>query len=149
MKAGRLFSLISGSLFLILGVASLVPSLVKSGKPILEVSTSFGTIETYGYLLGLFPVNTVEAIFYLVFGVFGLASAVALDSSRFYAGFTAVVFGTLAILGLIPIANTVFGLFPVYGSDVWLHASVAIVATYFGFLATPNLLELLQAKESA
>ena len=91
--------------------------------------------------------NTAEAILYLLFGVFGVASALALDSSRLYAGFTAIVFGTLAILGLIPVANTVFGLFPVYGSDVWLHALVAIVATYFGFLATPNLLELLQVNE--
>lgn len=147
MKAGRLFSLIAGIFFLTLGIMSLVPSLIESARAVPEVNTSLGTVGTYGYLLGLFPVNTAEAILYLLFGVFGAASALALDSSRLYAGFTAIVFGILALLGLIPVANTVFGLFPVYGSDVWLHASVAIVATYFGFLATPNLLELLQVKE--
>ena len=147
MRAGRLFSLIAGLFFLTLGIMSLVPSLIESARAVPEVNTSLGTVGTYGYLLGLFPVNTTEAILYLLFGVFGLASALALDSSRLYAGFTAIVFGTLAILGLIPVANTVFGLFPVFGSDVWLHALVAIVATYFGFLATPNLLELLQVNE--
>lgn len=147
MRAGRLFSLIAGLFFLTLGIMSLVPSLIESARAVPEVNTSLGTVGTYGYLLGLFPVNTTEAILYLLFGVFGLASALALDSSRLYAGFTAIVFGILAILGLIPVANTVFGLFPVFGSDVWLHALVAIVATYFGFLATPNLLELLQVNE--
>ncbi len=147
MRAGRLFSLIAGLFFLTLGIMSLVPSLIESARAVPEVNTNLGTVGTYGYLLGLFPVNTAEVILYLLFGVFGAASALALDSSRLYAGFTAIVFGTLALLGLIPVANTVFGLFPVYGSDVWLYASVAIVATYFGFLATPNLLELLQVKE--
>ena len=147
MRAGRLSSLIAGIFFLTLGIMSLVPSLIESARAIPEVNTSLGTVGTYGYLLGLFPVNTAEAIFYLLFGVVGAASALALDSSRLYDGFTAIVFGTLALLGLIPVANTVFGLFPVYGSDVWLHALVAIVATYFGFLVTPNLLELLQVKE--
>ena len=35
--------------------------------------------------------------------------------------------------GLIPGLNTMFGLMPIHGNDVWLHALIAIAAAYFGF----------------
>ena len=38
------------------------------------------------------------------------------------------------MLGLVPIAQTVFGLMPVYGSDVVLHLGTAAIAAYFGFV---------------
>jgi hypothetical protein len=146
MNTGRLFALVAGILFLGLGLTSFVPSLVESAVAIPNGVANFGAIGAYRYLLGIFPVNTAEAVLYLTFGALGVASAAALDSSRLYAGFTAVIFGTLTILGLIPLADTVFGLFPVFGSDVWLHAAIAAVAAYFGFFATPGLMELWQAK---
>ena len=36
-------------------------------------------------------------------------------------------------MGLIQVLSTTFGLIPLYGHDVWLHALLAIVAAYFGF----------------
>jgi hypothetical protein len=36
-------------------------------------------------------------------------------------------------MGLIPVLNTNFGLIPLYGHDVWLHALLAIIAVYFGW----------------
>jgi hypothetical protein len=142
MKAGRLFALVVGLVCLTLGVASLLPSLVQPAVSMSEPGSV--TLGNYGYLFGLLPVNTAESIFYLTFGLFGVAAAAALDSSRLYAGLFAVVFGSLTLLGLIPVANTVFGLFPIYGNDVVLHGALALVAIYFGFFATPNLLQLLQ-----
>ena len=47
--------------------------------------------------------------------------------------FLGVWLGFLAVLGCIPIANTLFGLMPIYGNDVWLHLATAIPAAYFGF----------------
>jgi hypothetical protein len=38
------------------------------------------------------------------------------------------------VLGLIPATSTTFGLVPIYGNDVWLHAGLAVVAAYFGFI---------------
>ncbi len=149
MNVGRLFALTAGILFLALGITSFVPVLVDSATAISNSDTNFGLIESYGNLLGLFPVNAPEAILYLVFGVLGVTSAIALDSSLVYAGFTAVVFGLLTILGSIPLANTVFGLFPIFGADVWLHGVVAVIAAYFGFFATPGLRELWQVNEPA
>jgi hypothetical protein len=44
----------------------------------------------------------------------------------------------LAVMGLVPGLDTTFGLVPIYGHDVWLHALLAGVAAYFGFVAAPE-----------
>ena len=54
-------------------------------------------------------------------------------SPRVYARALAVFYGLLAVLGLIPAMNTLFGLVPIHGHDVWLHAGTALVAAYFGW----------------
>ena len=50
-----------------------------------------------------------------------------------YARSLAVLYGVLGIMGLIPGLNTLFGLVPLHGHDVWLHLGTAAVAAYFGF----------------
>jgi len=45
----------------------------------------------------------------------------------------AAVSAVFALMGLIPGLKTAFGLAPLYGHDVWLHALTAIAAAYFGF----------------
>jgi hypothetical protein len=45
-----------------------------------------------------------------------------------------VIYALLTVLGLIPATNTAFGLVPIYRHDVWLHAVLAAVAAYFGFV---------------
>ena len=43
-------------------------------------------------------------------------------------------------MGLIPGMNTLFGMLPIHGHDVWLHAGTAAIAAYFGWRATePNM----------
>jgi hypothetical protein len=39
----------------------------------------------------------------------------------------------LAVLGLVPGANSLFGWMPLWGNGVWLHAGTAAVAAYFAF----------------
>lgn len=39
------------------------------------------------------------------------------------------------MMGLFPVLNTTFGLIPIFGNDVWLHAVTAIAAAYFGWMA--------------
>ena len=45
-----------------------------------------------------------------------------------------MVYAALAVMGFIPGLNTLFGLMPMYGNDIWLHALLAIVAGYVGFM---------------
>jgi hypothetical protein len=54
-------------------------------------------------------------------------------SPKFYAQSLAVLYGALGVMGLIPGLNTVFGLVPLHGHDVWLHLGTAAAAAYFGW----------------
>jgi uncharacterized membrane protein YtjA (UPF0391 family) len=87
-------------------------------------------------LLGLFPVNVLHNIVHLAIGAWGLASYRSLNGSIAYARGLAILYGLLAIMGLLPAPfNTTFGLVPIFGHDVWLHAGTALIAAYFGFVA--------------
>ena len=52
-----------------------------------------------------------------------------------YARGWAIVYGVLAVMGLIPALHTTFGLIPIFGHDAWLHALTAVVAAYVGWFA--------------
>jgi hypothetical protein len=89
--------------------------------------------QGYGLVLGLFPVNVLHNIVHLLFGVLGLAAYANAFPAVSYARIVAVSYAVLALMGLIPGLNTTFGLVPIYGADVALHAVIAAAAAYFGF----------------
>ncbi len=95
------------------------------------------TVQTgFGYLLGLFAINVLHNFVHIGVGLWGLgASRSVLDSVRFSRAL-AIFYGTLALLGLIPGFNTTFGLIPLYGHNVWLHALTALAAAYYGYYWT-------------
>lgn len=143
MSAGRYFALITGILYLIMGLMGFIPGFVSYPNEVPGYVAEVGTQSGFGYLMGLFPINTAHNFVHLAIGAVGILASLSLDSSRWYAGFLGIFYGLLTIMGLIPVANTTFGLIPIYGNDVWLHAITAAIAIYFGFFATPNLRELL------
>jgi hypothetical protein len=51
----------------------------------------------------------------------------------------------LAVLGLIPGANTMFGLIPIFGNNVWFHGVTAAIAAYFGFVEPVSPQEVNEA----
>ena len=83
--------------------------------------------------LGLFPINALHNLVHIVWGILGIVAYRGLSGARMFAKATAIVYGLLTIMGLIPGLSTVFGLMPLYGHDVWLHALIALAAAYFGF----------------
>jgi hypothetical protein len=124
-------ALVFGVVFALVGVLGFFPSPPDPAAPPLTVA------HGHGMLLGLFPVNTLHNIAHLLFGVLGIAAARGiLMSARAYFQMVAVAYALLVILGLIPATQTTFGLMPLWGNDVWLHALLAAAAAYFGF-ATP------------
>jgi hypothetical protein len=54
-------------------------------------------------------------------------------SSKSYARALAILYGVLAVAGVIPGLNTLFGMLPIHGHDVWLHGGTAALAAYFGW----------------
>jgi hypothetical protein len=78
-------------------------------------------------------VNVLHDAVHILFGVWGLFAASGLAGAVLYARGVAVIYALLTVLGLIPATKTAFGLVPIYGHDVWLHAVLAAGAAYFGF----------------
>ena len=101
------------------------------------------TVDTgYGYLLGLFPVNVLYNLFSLAIGVLALGAYRSLSRSTLFARGIAILFGVLTVMGLIPVLNTTFGLIPLFGHNVWLHAATAAIAAYFGYARAAEVVPL-------
>jgi hypothetical protein len=127
----RTFALVFGILFLVVGIAGFVPALLTPPSP--DDPMAIEAME--GHLFGLFPVNALHSGTHMLFGVWGLVAHRWAKASRVYARSVAVIYGLLTIFGLVPDLNTLFGLMPIHGNDVWLHLLLAAVAAYFGFVA--------------
>jgi uncharacterized protein DUF4383 len=125
----RTFALVFGIVFLAVGVLGFVPGMVQplhAGHPPVDPEG--------GLLLGLFPVNLYHNIVHIIFGLWGLAASRSLGGSVGYARGVAIIYAVLTVLGLVPSLNTLGGLVPLYQNDVWLHALLALVAAYFGWV---------------
>lgn len=80
-------------------------------------------------MFGLFAVNAVHNGVHLGFGIWGLLAARSVQGSANYAIIAGALYAVLAVLGLV--APDGFGLVPLGGHDIWLHALLAA-----GLLAT-------------
>ena len=126
----RTFALIYGVVFLLIGVAGFIPGLLT---PLDAVEHDLAVEQGAGQLFGLFPVNILHNIVHIVFGVWGLAVYRSTSGAVTYARSVAVIYAVLMIMGFIPGLETAFGLVPLHGNDIWLHALLAAIAAYFGF----------------
>jgi hypothetical protein len=127
----RRFALIFGIVFLIVGAGGFIPALVAPhSHPDVTLTTGLG-LE-----LSLFPINVLHNIVHLLFGVWGLMASRSEAGARAYGKAVAIIYALLTVMGFIPALrlHTTFGLVPLYGNDIWLHALLAIVAGYFGFV---------------
>ena len=128
----RYFALVLGIIFLLVGIAGFVPGLLQTPEPAADVEVT----QSFGRLMGLFPVNALHNVVHIIFGIWGIAAYRSYTGARGYSKAVAIIYAVLAVMGLIPGLNTTFGLIPLYGHDIWLHAVIAIAAAYFGFVAT-------------
>jgi hypothetical protein len=119
-----------GIVFILAGISGFFAAPPPPDAPPLMVE------HGHGLALGMFPVNTLHNVVHLLFGALGLAAwRGAIVSAGGYFQVVAVSYGLLVVLGLLPATQTTFGLIPIWGADVWLHAALAVVAAYFGFMA--------------
>ena len=125
----RTFALIFGIVFLAAGVAGFIPQLLQPPQ-----GGAIAPGMPHMMLLGMFPVNPMHNIVHLLFGVWGLAASRGSASALLYARGVAIIYAVLVICGFIPSLDTLFGLVPLYGNDIWLHLALAIVAAYFGWV---------------
>jgi hypothetical protein len=119
-----------GIAFMAIGLMGFIPAFVQ---PASMATPELVSTPGYGYLLGLFPVNLWHNVIHLAFGIWGLSASRNVFTAGLFARRLAVIYGVLAVMGLIPVLNTVFGLVPLFGHDIWLHAVIAATAAYVGF----------------
>jgi len=133
----RYFALSIGIIFLLLGIAGFVPSLVSlpavvdPNIPLIAPSVTLD--DQYGLLFGLFPTNFLRNVVHIMVGVLGIAGYISVYTARLFNRTFAVVYGIAALMGLFPYTNTMFGLIPIYGNNVWSNGLAALGAAYFGF----------------
>jgi hypothetical protein len=126
------FALFVGIAFLSAGVLGLAPAALMAppaDAPPVNINVM------HGYVLGLFPVNVVHSVAHLAIGAWGIAAWRDVANPQTFARVLCIGYGLLAVLGLIPATNTLFGLMPIHGYDVWLHGATAAAAVYFGWHA--------------
>lgn len=129
----RTFARFFGIVFLLVGIMGFIPPLlVQHDHAGHDAPLTVNAFE--GHLLGLFHVNILHSLVHVLFGVWGLMASRSYDASRTYARGTSIIYLLLAVMGLIPGLNTMFGLVPLHGHDVWLHLVLGGIAGYFGFV---------------
>ena len=136
MSVLRRFALFFGIVFLLAGIAGFVPGITTPHThPDVMLTAGLGLV------LGLFPVNVLHNLAHVLFGAWGLFASKSDAAARMYGKCVAIAYGLITVMGLIPQMNlhTAFGFVPLYGHDVWLHAGLAIVAGYFGFIHERDL----------
>jgi hypothetical protein len=116
-------ALVFGIVFLLVGLLGLLQA---GGR-------QMGADPAPHMLLGLFPVNLLHNIVHLLFGVWGIAASRSFAGAKSYAQIGGVIYIVLAVLGFV--TPTTFGLIPIGGNDIWLHAVLGIALAYFGFTA--------------
>ena len=129
MKA-PLIARVLGIAFVVAAIAGALPFTLAPAGPTAEY---IEIARGYGFLFGLFPVNGVHDALHGIFGIWGVAASFGFAASVRYCRWLSCIYVVLAIVGAIPITNTLFGIVPVYGHDIWLHAAIALVAAYGGF----------------
>jgi hypothetical protein len=130
------FALFSGIAYLAAGLLGLVPGGLMpapADAPPIHV-TLF-----HGYLLGLFAVNVLHSAVHFAIGVWGIVAGRGMTSPKVYARSLAIFYGALAVMGGIPGFDTLFGLLPIHGHDIWLHAGTAALAAYFGWRSAASV----------
>jgi hypothetical protein len=135
----RYFTLVIGVLFVLAGVGGFVPFVTPPMSP---DAPALAVDMNYGYLLGLFPINLVHNLVHLSLGIWGLASYRQYTHARLYCRLLAVILAVFTVMGLISQTTTMFGLMPLFGHDIWLHALEALIAGYLGYVAPVSKLSI-------
>ena len=87
-------------------------------------------------ILGLFPVNVLHNVAHLILGLWGIVASRNFGSAKTYAQIAGVLYLVLAVLGFVD--PTGFGLLPLGGADIALHAVLGIILAGVGFTAKPG-----------
>lgn len=119
----RRVAMVFGIVFLLVGIVGLL----STG------GTSMAADPAPAMLLGVFGVNLLHNVVHLLFGVWGVLASRSFGGAKQYAQIAGVLYLILAVCGFV--IPTTFGLIPIGGTDIWLHAVLGLVLAGAGFTA--------------
>ena len=128
----RIFTRTVGWAMLIMGLLALIPqfSTFPESLPRLNLETS------YGLFVNLFPMNIINKIALLAFGVAGIWVSQPRNPIEMNIRYSKTLFAVMAIAALIGIyrpMNTLLGYWPLFGAEIWLHTVFAGFGAFFGY----------------
>jgi len=85
---------------------------------------------------GLFPMNVAHNAVHLLFGIWGLVAARSAINSRRYCLLSGAIYLLLAGIGFV--LPETFGLIPIGGNDITLHAVLGIALTMVGAMTASD-----------
>lgn len=111
-----------GVVFLLLGILGFIPG----------VTTNYGELtfagpESGALLLGVFGVDMLLNIVYLVFGVIGLAAARSETATKPFLFVAGVIFLVLWVLGLLIDLDSAVNILAVNTATTWLHFVLGVL----------------------
>lgn len=127
-----------GIIFLLLGIVGFIPGFVSlppegfdAGGVSLNADSFYA--KGFGFLFGAFPINLMHNIVHLLVGILGIVAASTGNAKLYNRGF-AISYALIAVMGVVPLTQTTFGLMPIFGNNVWFNGLSAALAGYYGFL---------------
>lgn len=137
--SSKKFAFTAGSTMLLLGLFALIPALTVYNNqtlPALKLSAS------YGYFLGIFPMNILNKLALIFLGIAGIACSNArasdghaLSPSTLWSRVLFYAMAALAVLGSFKATNTFGGYWPLFGNEIWFHALFAAMGGFYGHIA--------------
>ena len=122
----RKVALIFGIVFVLVGLVGLI---TPGGM-------QMGADPAPAHILGMFGVNLLHNIVHLLVGVWGIVASRSWAGAKSFLQIGGVVYIVLAVLGFF--LPTTFGLIPIGGNDIYLHAVLGVIMAGLGFTAKPE-----------
>lgn len=124
----KAFSTLIGFCFTLLGVMGAIP-VIHAPWP--DSAPDLIIENAYGYLFGILPRNLLLNALHIIIGSVILYASRSDYTAYMSLRFAAIMFFLLALLGLFPFTETLFGFMPLFGPNVLLHGLTAIGSFIF------------------
>ena len=98
--------------------------------------THMGADPAPAHILGIFGVNLLHNIVHLAFGVWGVVASRSWGGAKTFLRIGGVIYIVLTVLGFV--VPTTFGLIPIGGNIIYLHAVLGLIMAGVGFTAKPE-----------
>ncbi|HSV13708.1 MAG TPA: DUF4383 domain-containing protein [Tepidisphaeraceae bacterium] len=137
-NGNRLVTFFVGLLLLGLGICGLIHPLLQSPHPEQAEAQHMMVSVNYGFLFGVFAMNIVSDIVFIVLGVAGIVAAYTASISRVYERSLCILSVVFMLMGFMPgEIDKVWGLMPLFGWTDALFFFIALLTFYFGFVEGP------------